>query len=457
MKKTVATLAVIVMALCRRDSLHAANWYWDGNGGVAGGSLGGSGPWNSTSLVWRTHPNNPLTNWVAGNAPLFNGDPGTVTLTEDVPIAVSMTVNADMTFNGAYRLTLSGGTHVTAVAKTATVNCAVQLLYNTAIRYNYVINGNISDDGASRSITHHFETLTLNGSNSFGGGVALNGGALVIGNDHALGTGNLLLGYDGAVVKAGGGDPTVANRFNWNWNWRLNFQGTNDLTCTVTQTLYGTATPWPRFSIVEPGTTLTYGGLKRNPLYHTMMVKEGAGTFLIRGPYDASYGTIVSNGLLVLNGATTAVQNNYGYTVCAGGSLGGTGTVNLAASGSTCTVQQAGALAPGATSGTSVGILTFNGPVSLAENSIYQWDCQDGTGDLIVVNGTLTLPSVATVRVNRVSGALPADSVILTAGTLAGDGALENWGVQGFPRARVRIRGTDVILYWPPGSVFLIQ
>ena len=173
-----------------------------------------------------------------------------------------------------------------------------------------------------------------------------------------------------------------------------------------------------------------------------MMVKEGAGTFLIRGPYDASYGTIVSNGLLVLNGATTAVQNNYGYTVCAGGSLGGTGNV---------------ALAPGATSGTSVGILTFNGPVSLAENSIYQWDCQDGTGDLIVVNGTLTLPSVATVRVNRVSGALPADSVILTAGTLAGDGALENWGVQGFPRARVRIRGTDVILYWPPGSVFLIQ
>ncbi len=238
LKTAVGALAVIVtIALGRAEQAQAANWYWDGNGGAAGGALGGSGPWNSTSLVWRTHPNNPLTNWVAGNAPLFSGGAGTVALEEDITVSADMSVNANMTFEGPSTLKLSGGTHVTAAANTATVNCAVQLLYNAAIRNSYLINGNISDDGTNRSITHHFDTLTLNGSNSFGGGVALNSGVLVIGHDRALGAGNLALGYDGARLKAGSGARTVANAFTWNWNWRLNFEGTNALTCTATQTL----------------------------------------------------------------------------------------------------------------------------------------------------------------------------------------------------------------------------
>ena len=77
-------VAVLLVACAWAAPALAANWYWDGNDGAAGGSLGGDGPWNSTSLVWRTHHNNPLTNWVAGSSAIFSGDPGTVTLEEDI-------------------------------------------------------------------------------------------------------------------------------------------------------------------------------------------------------------------------------------------------------------------------------------------------------------------------------------------------------------------------------------
>lgn len=446
-------VAAVLLAACAWAApALAANWYWDGNGGAAGGSLGGDGPWNSTSLVWRTHPNNPLTNWVAGSSAIFSGDPGTVTLEEDITVSSGMSVHANMTFGGPYTLRLSGGTHVTGGAVTATVNCAVQLLYNAGIRYNYLINGNISDDGANRSIVHHFDTLTLNGSNSFGGGVALNSGTLVVGNDHALGTGTLSLGYDGAVLEAGGGDRTVTNRLAWNWNWRLNFQGTNNLTFTATQILNGTASPWPRFNIVETNAVLTYGGLMRDTRFHTALVKEGPGTMAIQGPYDASYGTIVTGGTFIVNGMTTVLQNNYGYSVFPGATLGGTGTITLAASGSTCTVHQAGALAPGASADPGVGTLTFNGPVRLDENAILKWDYEDGAGDLVDVNGDLYLPLAATVTVNRISGELPAIPTLFTANALQGPGALDvsGWIVDGLAKYAVAIQNNDVILVVVP-------
>jgi autotransporter-associated beta strand protein len=436
-----------------------AIWYWDGNGGAAGGPLGGSGPWDSTSLVWRTHPNNPLTNWVSGDTATFSDNAGTITLGTNIVISASMIDNVGMIVEGPFSLLYYGGT-LTGL-KTSTVNCAVTLMANAGFRNNYVFNGSISDDGTNRSIIHYFDTLTLNGSNSFGGGVSLMSGALVIGNDYAIGMGNLALGYDGAVLQAGGGFRTVTNRITWNWNWRLNFQGTNSLTCTATQTLSGTAAPYPRFNIVETNAVLTYGGLMRDTRYHTAMIKEGPGTFVIQGNYDASYGTVVTGGTLIVNGITTALQNNYGYKVWPGATLGGTGVINLAAAGSTCTVQQAGALAPGASAGASVGTLTItNGTVALGEGAIVKWDFKDGAGDRVNVKGTLVLPLVATVMVSRISGDWPATPTLFTANALTGPGAanVSGWVVQGVRGCTAQIQGNNVILQSElAGTLMLIR
>lgn len=457
MKNVIMLLAVVMAASFGGVApVQAANWYWFGDDTTEGGD----GAWNYTDIAWRTHPTSGIfTNYVAGNAPLFRSNPGTVTLETNILVSSSMNVSENMTFDGPFTLQISGGTHVTAVSVTATVNCAVQLLYNAAIRYNYLINGNISDDGANRSITHYFETLTLNGSNSFGGGVALNGGTLVIGNDDALGTGTLKLGYNGATLEAGGGARTVTNHLAWNWNWRLNFRGTNNLTFARKQTLQGTASPWPRYNVVETNAVLTYGGgLVRDTRFNSKLIKEGPGTMVVDGPYDASYGTVVTGGTFIVNSDATVVRANYGYTVYAGAALGGTGVVNLAASGSTCVVHQAGALVPGSM---GVGTLTVNGPVSMAENSIYKWEYKDGAGDLVDVNGTLTLPLVATVTVSQVSGDLPATPTLFTADTLAGPGAADvsGWIVQGESGYAVQILGSDVVLSQsaPAGTLISIR
>ncbi len=311
-RKFACRLILAVMATGFLVQARAANWYWYGTDTAA---YGGDGPWNNESYVWRSHPNNPVTNWVAGNVALFNGDPGTVTLETNIQISANLSVSTAMTFEGPGSLLISGGTHVSTT--TATINCGVVLQANGAIRNNYVINGTISDDGNSRSILHHFDTLTLNGSNTFGGGVSLLSGALVIGHDHALGTGKLLQNYDGAILEAGGGARTVTNSTSWNWNWRLYFRGTNDLTFSTQQTLQGTTTPpGPRFNVMDPRATLAYnGGLVKTPTYDTPMTKEGLGTMVIGNAYNATHGTVVTGGTLIVNCATTVVKNNYGYRV----------------------------------------------------------------------------------------------------------------------------------------------
>lgn len=460
-KKTVATaaramlLALGVLIVLGAPTAQAATRYWAGDDTTAGGD----GSWNFTDTAWRTHPTaigaQYMTNWVAGDMPQFQGGPGTVTLETNILISVGMKVYENMTFDGPFSLQLSGGALTGLSSTTATVDCAVMLLVGADIRNNYVINGNISDDGgAYRSIEHSYDALTLNGSNSFGGGVVLNNGTLVIGNDHALGTGILDLDQSEAVLEAGGGARSVTNVLTMNWDSPFNVAGTNDLTFTSTQTLKGGQAPpdGPRYNVMETNTVLTFGGLVRDSRYNSGMTKEGPGTMVVEGAYDATYGTVVTGGTFLVNGTTTAVINDYGYTVFEGAALGGTGVVNLAASGSTCTVYQAGALAPGASVGGSVGTLTINGPVSMAENSIYKWEYQDSAGDLVDINGTLTLPAVATVMVSQVSGDMPEIPTLFTADTLAGAGAADvsGWVIEGAQGYIAQIEGTAVTLYQPP-------
>jgi len=448
-----------------------ADLYWDANGASAG--TGGTGPWNTSDLTWRAVNHvGVLQAWANGNNATFvNGavyyvTPGTITLETDITVGSMNFMNDHYTIDGPFTVTCDAavngiGTTVAGYPlASGTINVPV-ILKNGHIQFrnNVILNGNISDDGGARQLQHYFDTLTLNASNSFGGGVWLRDATadLVIGHDQALGPGTLTV-VGGVELEAGGGDRTVTNNFSMAYNALLTLRGTNNLTFTAPLILRANG-GIPQFNVAETNAVLTFGSdLLQQNFIDGGMIKQGPGTFAINGTYRADWETSITAGTLLINGTTIAPLNTYGYTVAAGAALGGTGTINLAASGSTCTVQQAGALVPGAM---GVGTLTVSGPVSLAEGSIYKWEYQDGAGDLVDVNDTLTLPLVATVIVSQVSGDMPATPTLFTANTLAGPGQADvsGWVVQGVSEYTAQIQGTDVILFQQPpaGTLVLIR
>lgn len=160
--------------------------------------------------------------------------------------------------------------------------------------------------------------------------------------------------------------------------------------------------------------------------------------------------------------AVGALGYNTGHiTVSNAATLGGSGTIVLA-TGKTNTVLAGGTIAPGSvTAGAEVGTLTVtNGTFAFQQNANYAWQYKDGAGDLVRVYGTLILPTVATVTVSQVSGAMPSAPTLFTATTLAGAGAsdVSGWVLNGAPGCTLQISGTSVILKAPPkGTVIMLK
>jgi autotransporter-associated beta strand protein len=169
------------------------------------------------------------------------------------------------------------------------------------------------------------------------------------------------------------------------------------------------------------------------------LVKTGTGTQTLSGMSGFSQGTIISNGTLLVNGGIT------GAVMVAGGILGGTGVV-------AGTVTNRATLAAAGTN--AIGVLTVTNLV-MAENATVAWDFNASTQDLIRVTGALTLPTVATVNVSRVSsGIQPTRAALFTFGSGPTPGKLNGWiitGARGGTYAEVR--GNDVVLKYPTGTM----
>ncbi len=129
--------------------------------------------------------------------------------------------------------------------------------------------------------------------------------------------------------------------------------------------------------------------------------------------------TRVQEGLLCVNNANGSGTGSGAVLVEDGGVLGGTGSI----SGNT-TVQAGGLLSPGVdnATGSTAATLTFNNLI-LQENSGYLRD----VGDLVQVNGTLTLPSRFKVKYSAVDES--AEQVLFTAANFAGKTALNDWEI----------------------------
>ena len=178
--------------------------------------------------------------------------------------------------------------------------------------------------------------------------------------------------------------------------------------------------------------------------------KTGAGRLDLEGDNTYTGTTLVSDGLLNING-TTSGQGN--YTVANGATLGGTGTIGLTG-GNSVTIEDGGTISAGASSGT----LNIVGDVVLELGAEIDWEF-DGSGeDLVDITGTLTLPLTATINAIDLGGTLSELPVVLTAGALSGATDLSGWTVLGLSGYTAGIDGNNVVLVAPvpEPSTFLL-
>ena len=198
------------------------------------------------------------------------------------------------------------------------------------------------------------------------------------------------------------------------------------------------------------------------------VTKNGTGTWTLSGTNTYSGSTAINAGTLKL-GAIGAISNSptiavasgaiynvaaiSGYTIQPKQTLSGNGAVT-----GSVTVANGGILAAGGTNAT--GTLSFSSNLTLAENAVIDWNYGDSTQDLIAVAGTLTLPTVATVNVSRVSGTLPVKSVLFTFGSVSPSAPdLTHWVLTGVPantRASVRTAPNRVVFVTPTGTLIRV-
>ena len=188
----------------------------------------------------------------------------------------------DLTFTGAATLTKS---------RTLTFNNTGTLAFG----------GVIGQSGANKKLTKTGAgTLVLNNANTFSGGLAINAGTVVFGNNAGAGTGTLTIGN--STIQAGGTARTIGNSVTFGGN--ATFSGTNDLTFSGATTLTGTRT------LTVSNTNTTFSDVISGTFGIT---KSGAGTLIFSGALANTFsGTLaVNDGTLIFN---KAAGNAYGGT-----------------------------------------------------------------------------------------------------------------------------------------------
>jgi autotransporter-associated beta strand protein len=318
---------------------------------ISGGGGGGTytGPWNWTagSGNWST-TDNWTSNQVASNgyAVGITGVAGGTITNNAVTTVSSLTFS-----NGAGSFTLTG----TNPGQTLTISSGIN---NNSSNTQTI---DLSIAGAGGVTQSGSGTTVLAKSNSYVGGTTLNNGAVVIGNNNALGSG---------AVTVTGASSLIAGV--------ANLSTTNDMVLNAATTINTEANRW-----TNAGTLLGLGSL----------TKSGSGTLTLSGT-SASY-----SGASTINAGAMQVTGNLGtgtVTVSNGASLSGSGRVGG------ITVASGGAVMAG--SDTAIGTLTVTGNGIWNGGGIYNWKISDaseneGVGyDLISIGGALDLSGVTSLN-----------------------------------------------------------
>ena len=232
------------------------------------------------------------------------------------------------------------------------------------------LSGAISGSGALTKVGAG--TLTLTGVNSYSGGTFVDAGTLAIDSAQAIGSGSLNLA-DGAT---------------------LDFLSTMTLANAVTFTGVGD----PIFDTGSSTVTLS-GAITGSGA----LTKLGTGTLILAGTDSYSGATLVSQGVLEVDGSIVSST-----IVASGATLSGFGTVGA------ITVESGGALSPG-TASQPYGTLRSTGSVSFASGSTYVVSLSSTGSSLLTTTGSASL--AGTVLANWSGAATTSGSryTILTA------------------------------------------
>lgn len=215
-------------------------------------------------------------------------------------LANPVIINGTTNIGGSLALTFRGTVTLTA-NRTINVN-------NTGLTTYF---GAIGESGGSFKLGKGGEgTLVLAAANTFSGGLTINAGTLALGNNSALGVGNLTIWH--GTIRAEGAARTLSNSVAINSD--CSFGGTNNLTLTGSVVLNnGTRT------ITFSNTALTtFSG----PVSGDGMIKLGNGTLILTGNNTYASTTIFAGTVEVDGLQPTSI-----VVVNPSGTLTGSGTV----------------------------------------------------------------------------------------------------------------------------------
>jgi autotransporter-associated beta strand protein len=319
--------------------------FFSGGSGGGGGSYTGPWNWTAASGNWSV-TNNWTSNQVASNGFVVEITGGGGTITNNAVTNIS-----SLTFSngaGAYTLTGTNAGQTLTISGGITNNSAATQTIDLSISGT----GGVTQSGSG--------TMVLASSNSYSGGAALTSGAVVIGNNNALGSG---------AVTVSGASSLIAGV--------ANLSTTNVMALNAVTTLDTAANRWTNAGTLSGSGSLT---------------KIGSGTLTLSGT-STSY-----SGASAINAGALQVTGNLGtgtVTVNNGASLSGTGTVGGI-------LVQSNAILSGGVDGT-VGKLTVNGGMRLSAGSILNWKLADASSsvagsafDSFDVRGTLDLTGLTT-------------------------------------------------------------
>ena len=357
----------------------------------ATGARGVTGYWtNNVNANWTNSAS-----WAEGIIPNYAGD--VVYITNNITAARGVNITSPVT-NGLLYVGDADGSHSFSISSTGNLTFdnagAGAALTMTASSTNTTVNvaGVSLIDGLSitNESTASILTIsspisgnaaislqggpgvTLSGSNTFNGGVALQGGTFKIGHNYAMGTGALVI--NGGILDVTGGF-SISNNIPQFWNADFSFVGSGALNLGA-----GPVTLAGDRSVSVNASTLTVGGSIDDGGNSYSLTKNGAGVLALAGTNTFDGGIILNAGELAINKSHAL---GLGTLVINGGALNNATSLGVSNANNNAQIWNADFTWPARSSlHLSTGNVTLNGSLTITNPlSVY--------GSILTVGGSI--------------------------------------------------------------------